>query len=403
MLHSNCEKSTPKKRRPGVPQSNVTSIGEKGGRARVSRPPRVVRNLDFLKVNFWIEWEDSRFLQEVEGLKIFAQAQDVDSVPYHCPGGFDWNVSRTGTKSYNFVLSSGDITLLFNRRRANGVVPTMRMEIGSVSCWTPGYFHLYERILRWIQLLGGQVVKETVSEIHLAADFIGVDINDIDIVNDEKWIRRGHKFKMHKHRRNLEGISIGKDNLMLRIYDKVFELKNKSPHKQPVFAEVWSVKSYDDEPVTRVEYQIKREILMQFQEKINTVKDLLFSLQSVWKYCTNDWSRFCKTIVNRNHNQTHAANAEFWMMVTEVVWSGVSDIVRSGKKSHKDVESLRKQLRGLAMTISLFFDVHPTDLDHIIGIAQKVIGDDLKQFYKDDEFSFIERMKKKRNEIFIGV
>ena len=376
---------------------------DREGRARVSRPSTVVRNLDYLKVNLWIEWEDESFLTELERLKNIAQVQDVDTVPYHCPGGFDWNVSRTGTKHYTYILTSGDISLLFNRRHAHGVVPTVRVEIGSVSCWKPGYLYLYERLITWFRLLGGKVVQEKVSEVHLAADFIGTDINTLDIINDDRWIRKGHKFKIHKDRRNLEGISIGKGDLMLRIYDKVYELKMKSPHKQPVFAEAWGLSRFNETHVTRVEYQLKREILSQFQEKINTVQDLLDSLQSVWKYCTHNWSRFCKSVVNRNHNQTHARNDDFWMMVVQIIWSGVDDIIRSGKTKHKDMDSLRKQMRGLAMTISLFFDVHPEDLDHIIAIAQRVIGDDLTQLYREDEYEFIERMHRKKNELFVNV
>jgi hypothetical protein len=358
--------------------------------------------LDFLKVSLWLNWHSSDFFQELESLKEFVQTTENSTIPYHIPGGFDWNLHRTGTSRYNYRLTSGDITLLFNTRKSDGVVPTARLEIGSLSCWSPGFFPIYERIIRWLQVLDASVVRESVSEVHLAADFIGTDINSLNIENEDRWVSRVHKFNIHKDRRKLSGITMGKGDIMLRIYDKVLELKT-STHKQDVFADVWGVDTFDQLPVTRVEYQLRREVLKQFENKVESVKSLLFSLQALWKYCTVSWSRFCEGAINRNHNQSKAINSKFWESVSSLNWSGVHEIERKKRRQNKSLDQIRANLRGLAMSAGAFENAHPEDLDHIIGVAQKFIQDDLTKLYKDDLYTFAERMKRKRNEIYVNI
>ena len=85
-------------------------------------------------------------------------------------------------------------------------------------------------------------------------DFVGQELAQLGITNKDRWINKAHKFSVHHDRTHIEGVSIGKGNIMLRIYDKVRELTKQSPHKIPVFEEVWSLNPYDSYPVTRVSY-----------------------------------------------------------------------------------------------------------------------------------------------------
>lgn len=374
----------------------------KGGKTRITCPLTVVNGLDFLKISFWLEWDSGDFFGELERLKEYIQSGEDNSAPFHVPGGFDWNLHRTGTSRYNFRLTSGDLTLLLNRRRSDGVVPTARLEIGSLSCWSPGFLLIYERITRWLQVLGATIVRESVSEVHLAADFVGVDINSLKIEDEDRWVSRVHKFNIHKDRRRLSGITLGKGDIMLRIYDKVLELVT-APHKQIVFAEIWQSEAYAVQPVTRVEFQIRRSVLKEFDGKIETVKNLLFSLNALWHYCTHSWCRFCDKPVDRNHNQSKAKNSEFWNTVSVLDWTGVHLIERKKRRQNKSLDHIKANLRGMAMTASAFSDPHPEDLDHIIGVAQNIIREELTRLYKDDLATFTERMKRKRNEIYCNI
>lgn len=390
-------------------------------------PFRVVRNLDFLKVSFHLEWDlnVNSFLDILDMMKKKVQDTEKDSIPVFKENGFDWNLYRTGTTRYTFRIKSGDVTLMFSRRKASHEIPNCRLEIGSLSCWSPGFFAIYERAKTFLAVYGAKIVKETVSEAHLAADFIGTDIKAVDLSDQSKWIAKARDFNPHDklpvHRgrdpepepdeldfnphytnRRFTGIDIGKGNLMLRIYDKVTELKRtRAIHKQQIFSEIWGMKQYDDQSVTRVEYQVRRPKLREFADsedkRIDTVADLAGALRSLWAYLTTEWTRHTSNPVNRNHNQGKAKVSEFWQKVQAVVWTGVFGYVRTHPVKHKDIVMLRKQARGILMSVCASLEVEPDDIDKIVHLCKEVIEEDLHAYFQD-EYTFIDKMITKRNE-----
>ena len=390
------------------------------------KPLTVSRGLDFLKVSFWLDWKSTDFFDVLEKEKKHAQDYDLDSVPVFRERGFDWNLHRTGTSKYTFRLTSGDVTLMFNRRKATGAIPTCRMEIGSLSCWTPGFHTLYEQTKTFFDYYGALIVKERVSEVHLAADFIGTDIKTINIETQDRWIAKSIGFKYrgeipvspkskeppletvdfssHFTHRKFSSLTIGsRSGMVLNIYDKVTELKTThSAHKQEIFAEIWGLETFKDQPVTRVEYRIRRPNLREFSDidkkhKIDTVQDLINSLNSLWHYLTVKWTKHTEKDVDRNHHQSRSKASEFWKKVRSVVWSGIFGLIRNKPVTHKDVVMLRKQARGILMSVCACFDVRSDDIDHIVYLCQDFIEKDLHEFFKDQK-AFIKKMKVKRNE-----
>ncbi|MBV5328091.1 MAG: hypothetical protein JZU65_10705, partial [Chlorobium sp.] len=383
----------------------------------------VSRGLDFLKVSFWLEW-DSDFFGILELMKKQVQETERECIPVFKENGFDWNLYRTGTSKYAFRLKSGDITLMFAKRKSDHQIPNCRLEIGSLSCWSPGFFAIYERAKAFLGCYGAKIAKERVSEAHLAADFIGTDIKTVDLCDQSKWIVKAHTFNPHDkiplyrdgqesdsedldfnphytHRR-FTGVDMGKGNMMLRIYDKVTELKrSKAINKQQVFSEIWGVKEFDEQSVTRIEYQIRRPKLREFaaseEQKIDTVSDLVNSLLSLWQYFTTEWTRHTAAPVNRNHNQSKSKVSEFWQKVQAVVWSGVFGYVRTHPVKHCNIEQLRKMARGCLMSVCATLEVEPDDIDKIVYLCKELIEEDLHQFFENEE-AFKLKMITKRNE-----
>lgn len=383
----------------------------RGSQARITCEPLVVNsqcyrvhnNLDFLKVSLWLQWESLEFLSMLESEKQALQESEDESAPITSPDKvFSWNLSRTGTRFYNYRLSSGDIKLLLNTRKAGGQVPTARIEIGSLSSQLQCRSN-YQAIVGWLKLNGATVVKEVVSEVHLAADFIGLDIGTLELENQDRWIHRPNKFTPRYYYRKLSGVSIGEGgDIMLRIYDKVGELK-RCDHKQEVFKEIWNVPAYNQSPVTRVEYQLRRPALREFQSElgeIHTVEELFSALNSLWKYCTTDWSKFMDSVVDRrNHNQSKARYAPFWKAVRAVNWSGGQEFQRTVRTKHKNIDAMRKQARGLLMSICAFFDMHPDDIDTVMEVCHAVVETDMREHF-NDKVEFIKQMRRKQNEVF---
>jgi len=377
-----------------------------------------------LKVSFWVKWDgrESDLLPILEFMKKQVQDTENDSIPVFKEHGFDWNLYRTGTKFYTYRLKSGDVSLLFNRRKEDGKIPNCRLEIGSLSCWSPGFYGIYNLVKAFLALHGGDVVKERVSEVHLAADFIGADIKAMDLENRNHWISLARddgnydglkiskcepdpdelNFDCKHTNRKFSGLNIGSGDIMLRVYDKVIELKRKrATNKQQVFSEIWGVSAYDEQPVTRVEYQIRRPRLREFSDlqgnQINTVFDLANALKSLWRYLTTEWTRHTDGPVNRNHNQSKAKVSEFWQAVQSVVWTGVFGYARTHPVKHRDTEMLRKQARGMLMSVCASMEIAPNDIDKIVHVSKEIIEEDLHALFEDEK-TFIDKMTTKRNE-----
>ena len=393
---------------------------------RPAQGGKVVRGLDFLKVSFWVRWnaQIDNFLGMLDAMKKQVQETELDSIPVFPESGFDWNLSRSGTRLYVFRMKSGDITLLFNRRREDGQIPNCRLEIGSLSCWSPGFYSIYERVKTFLALYGGEVIKERVSEVHLTADFVGTDIKTTNLDNRDHWIALARNdgdydglrvrkrdsepepdelaFDRHYTNRRFSGLNIGSGDMMLRVYDKVTELKKtRATHKQQIFSEIWGLETYSSQPVTRVEYQVRRPKLREFADRegnrIDTVADLTSALKSLWQYLTTEWTRHTEGPVNRNHNQTKSKVSAFWQKVQAVVWTGVFGYIRTHPVKHKDIAMLRKQIRGSLMSVCASLEVEPDDIDKIVHLCKEVIEEDLHAFFEDEK-AFVDKMLAKRNE-----
>jgi len=189
---------------------------------------------------------------------------------------------------------------------------------------------------------------------------------------------------------------------MLRIYDKVLELKTSS-HKQEVFAESWGFFIYNQHPVTRVEFQLRRDVLRDFETRIETINDLTNALQSLWNYCSESWAKFCSSKVNRNHNQSKALTDHFWTKVCNINWNSPLHIHRKKPTQNKSLDLIRTNMRGMAMSASAFNNPSPDDLPSIIRITQKYIEQDLTLFFETDQHAFEERMQTKKNQIFVNI
>ncbi len=385
-------------------EESAFSLQNEGANAPANGPqtgitwgPTLVSNLDMLKLSMWVDWSGSKnFLSLLEEAKLKAQGDDVDSIPLDL-AGFTWNCHRHSPRTFSFRLQCGDVTLLFNKRKPDSDTPNASLQIGSMSCWAPGYESERKDVLRMLEMFGGAVVRECVSEVHLATDCVGLPIGSLPILDQEYWVTRAHKFGAYHDRRKFDGITIGKGDLMLRVYDKVTELKTKSTHKQPLFADAWKVPRYDAQPVTRVEFQIRRDILHEFQPNIDTFEDLQANLAGLWRYCTTDWCRLADSPVDReNNNQSKLTLHPWWQEVQGADWNGDNSAMRSKRYVQKDEEKLLLQGTGVFLSAAAMNGYGPEEIETIIAYGQGKYEATVRKLARDKE-EFERRLKAKQN------
>jgi hypothetical protein len=130
------------------------------------------------------------------------------------------------------------------------------------------------------------VTGERLVRVDLAADVAGLPV---DRIARGAWVSRGQARVQPHYGRDtiLEGWSIGeRGEFFLRAYDKTRQLLTQDEGKQEYEHETWKAAGWDGaEPVTRVEYELRGEVLGELQ--VREPSRFLEAIDSVWKYATD--------------------------------------------------------------------------------------------------------------------
>jgi hypothetical protein len=308
--------------------------------------------LDFLKMSFNIEWTTHYFMEELREAKEEWDDPDISEKPFHMGDGLEFNLQRAGAKKYPFKLVMGDVTLLFSKHKWDAQQPNCRVEIGSVSCWAPGWEYLINRILNLLRVRGAKVRGEKVSELHITVDIFGLKFTESGFSDIRRWVSRANEYKIAGKYRTPNYLALGKGNFMLRIYDKTGELEPGSA-KEIFFRDLWTKKlnAIPPEHVTRIEFQIRRKVSKELQ--IDTIKDLKEKMNGIWEYCVKQWSRFTEEPIpevdRKNKNHQRYETAALWQFVESVRFEDApEDVVLERKKPVQltNTEALIKQGTG---------------------------------------------------------
>ena len=401
---------------------NGDGVGHEKGRTRISCPHAVVTGLDRLEVTLNVLIKNPSIFEKFALLKAEVQKGMKKSIAlsFDQSKDFTWNLQRTGTKLYPYVLKSGDVTILLSPRAWDSPIPNCQIEIGSVSCHE-GAFAWYYHLVSWLEDYGMKAMKAIVSRADLCADIIGLSYDDLGCDEKERWISRGHNFVPFCDSREtglfgesemsfrafyylwrLTGIHLGSSRLMMRIYDKSKELK-RNKTKQAFFLDHWQCS--EDTPVTRVEFQIRREVLKQFKTPINTPSELNHNLDGIWQYLVQDWARQTEKPVDRaNKNHKQAKTSAFWQYVQAAIFNvEMPPATREKPKSlHKDIEALKVQARGCMLNIAAAAGLDVYDHDGIIAKCRDALSETLSRFMKEKFNDFAKLYAQRTNEVFVG-
>ncbi len=382
------------------------SPSETRGQTRISCPPQVVIGLDTLEISLHLSIQDYSIFDKLSFCKKEVQDTFNSSVAFNFGSKefFKWNLQRTGTKLYPYVLRSGDISLLLSSRKGDSTIPNCKIEFGSISSHND-VFEIYRMLLAWLHCYGFTVRKEIISRVDLACDCIGVSINDIHVSSGDRWITRARKFSVFYEDWNLTGIMLGKGSMALRIYDKAIELK-KDSYKAMFFYNLWNLSLTDDSeiPITRVEFQFRRDVLKQFAIPVNTVKELQKNIDTLWQYASSKWARLTNSSVDRkNKNHQRSESSPFWKIIQSVIFNLPSSPNKRLKNVVcKNLKSLRDQARGCLLNVVAAAGHDPADFFGILATVQDIVSQDFSEFMTDHYSKFFKKFNVRLNECYVG-
>jgi hypothetical protein len=159
--------------------------------------------------------------------------------PYGSASGYPLIISNE-----DFKIEMGE----FNR-------PNFYVTFRSQALWRESAFLLHDKFLKWAASVGFHPYRdESLSRVDFSFDY-HLPIVDFD---EDSFVSRSSKDSQYREDGKLQTFSFGKGDVVLRVYDKVAEIRQQSD-------KVWFYLLWEqDENVWRIEWQIRKPVLKRF-------------------------------------------------------------------------------------------------------------------------------------------
>lgn len=205
-------------------------------------------------------------------------------------GNTEFLLKPHGTKSgYPFVIENGDFSIQlgeFNK-------PNFYVQFYSQALWRESAYLLHKRFLKWAASVGFTPYRpESLSRIDYCFDY---NLPEIDF-DENSFKSQSVKDSKHRGSRKAQTFTFGGGgDIMLRIYDKVAEIKQKSD--KVWFYILWG----QDENVWRIEWQVRKEVLKDFS--IATFDDLKSQIGDLLRYLATEHTSLRKPTDDSNSSR----------------------------------------------------------------------------------------------------
>lgn len=366
---------------------------DQGGQTPIACPPQLVNfSFDTLHLSLDLVGISPDLLSFLKAEKENIQAGDDSQKPIRFKvlkdlPVFEWNLQRTGTAKFPYILRTADIALYLSTRSSGSQVPNAKLEIGSLSCHHD-LIQFMSDLKFWLNINGIKVKEEKASRIDICADIQwNICVGGLDRI--DRFITRARDHDIHGSSRRFNSIVWGGagSNVMCRIYDKPLQMKQtNSIEKTVFFNNLWGTKIGTN--VVRVEFQLRREMIVELFKGKTDVITMISRMSDVWEYLTNKWLRHtAKTVDRKNNNQKQAELSRFWQIVVSAGKSNKKKTLKRNKKQKfVDIVSLRKQAIGILTTVMASLGQVCDDFFGGIGTLTDIVSEDFLGVMREPDF-----------------
>ena len=156
--------------------------------------------------------------------------------------------SRSG---YPFIIVNEDFRIEFGQYNNPNFYVTFR----SQALWRESAFLLHKKFLKWVSSIGYSPYRsEAVSRVDFSFDYF---LESVDF-DESSFLSRSTKDSKYRESGKAQTFSFGKSDIVLRIYDKIAEIKQQS--SKVWFYILWN----EDKNVWRIEWQVRKPVLKSF-------------------------------------------------------------------------------------------------------------------------------------------
>ncbi len=163
------------------------------------------------------------------------------------------------SSGYPIIISNND----FKIEMGEFNMPNFFVTFPSEALWRESAYSLHDKFLRWADSVGyNPMVTESLSRVDFCFDY---RIPEIDF-DEDCFVSYSKKDSQHRECGIVQTFTIGRDDIVLRVYDKVAEIRQQS--EKSWFLDLWG----EEKDVWRIEWQIRKLTLRAYG--ISSFKDL---------------------------------------------------------------------------------------------------------------------------------
>lgn len=200
--------------------------------------------------------------------------------------GHIFEVKDKGAPHFPFVIEDNCFRIQLSRSKAKSL-PMGYAKVSSDYLAHVGPREAERALTELMRQFGALAGEASVSRIDLFVDFLpGFDMNGW---SREAFITRAKRLDNHFFEQDFSGWVVAQGSpLSARLYCKTLEMAvNRFRSHLP---ELWKAVGWDgEEPVWRLEFQVRREPLAQFG--LRSFIQVMDSLNGIWSYSTTEWLR----------------------------------------------------------------------------------------------------------------
>jgi hypothetical protein len=239
-------------------------------------PQLLLHGLDTVQCCYYLAATESatinfdRLLTQREELRL-AQSRDPEPLVL---AGEEFMLSPNGSRSgYPLVISNRSCRIEFGEH----IKPSFFVTYRSEALWNWSLTTLQSWFLAWASELGLEAVsEETLSRVDFTFDY---HLPAIDF-DEDSFVSLSTKDAQHRQDGLVQTFTLGRSDVVLRVYDKVAEVSQQSDKR-------WLYKLWGrDNEVWRIEWQVRKDVLRRFG--IRTVDGLHERYGDVLRYLVTE-------------------------------------------------------------------------------------------------------------------
>lgn len=269
------------------------------------------KGIDTLVIGYKIrKLKDQTLLQQLSDAKQMTNKTVFDShqkeINIH---GISFVVHAKGVQGYDYVLQNGDTLVNMARQFYSGkYYPEIRVSFRSNYLWRESPITAFNQVTKWIKSFA-VIEDHIISRVDICSD-LSMKIPEINL--NKQLVTYARKKTIHyaKYHYGIKttGYSFGIGRLNARIYDKIEELRQSN---KDWFKPIWSKQGWQPgQPVTRIEFELTRDILRYCQPSIKNFKDLIKNIDNIWNYLTFKWLRIVP--ITGDSNRRRRPPIDYW-------------------------------------------------------------------------------------------